>query len=111
MCLSLPGNEANQTLRVPLAAVTKRHLYTEQSFDEIQEVVAWSFRCLAEGRYPATRHDGSPFMSAASDSRRSRSAGKELGIKGLLVELRGDWLMCKKTLRFAGWQEKHCCCH
>ena len=36
-------------MRVPITAVTKRHLLKEQPFDEILAVVAWSTQCLADG--------------------------------------------------------------
>ena len=110
VCMNLPGNSATDNLRIPLTGITKRHLLKQQSFDEILEVVAWSFRCLAEGKYPECRHDGSDFQSALSDSRRSKKSGQSLGLQGLLTEARGDWKMYKETFRLPGWQDKGNCC-
>ena len=61
VCINFPGNAANRAMRIPVTAITKRHLLKEESFDEILQIVAWSFRCLAEGKYPTCRHDNTAF--------------------------------------------------
>ena len=109
VCLNFPGSAANRTMRIPVTAITKRHLLKQQSFDEILEVVAWSFRCLSEGKYPTCRHDGSDFNKW--DAKRKRLASNPLGACGLLVQARGDWKMYKDTFRLPGWQDKGNCCY
>ena len=96
VCINFPGSAANRTMRIPVTAITKRHLLKQQSFDEILEVVAWSFRCLSEGKYPTCRHDGSDFNKW--DAKRKRLASNPLGACGLLVQARGDWKMYKRHL-------------
>ena len=87
ICLNFPGSSTNRALRIPLTAVTKRHLLKEESFDEMLAVLAWSFRCLAEGKHPTCRHDGSVFNK--DDAKRKLLASKPLGAHGLLVQARG----------------------
>lgn len=54
------------------------------------------------------RHDGSDWL--ASDSFRKRIEGKTIGVKGLLVEVRGDWKWMKDTFRFPQHNETAGCC-
>ena len=110
VAISFPGNETMQSMRIPIAGITKRHMLKEDSIDDILEVLAWSFRCLADGHYPSARHDGTVFQSGLDDSQRSRLAGKPLAVKGLVTEVRGDWKMYKDVLRLPGWNDKDCCC-
>ena len=71
-------------------------------------ILKWSFECLDRNEMPVTRHDGSAF--AYSDSWRKGRAGKVIGVRGRLVELRGDWSMFKHVLGLPGWQETGPCC-
>jgi hypothetical protein len=108
VCWNLPGNASQKSMRVPITAVTKRHLLKEESFDEILAVVAWSFQCLADGVYPTCRHDGTQFNT--TDAKRKLKQGKDLGVRALLMQARGDWKMYKETFRLPGWQGNgHCC--
>jgi hypothetical protein len=109
--ISLPGNEALEQMRIPICGVLKRHMVNEQTIDDILAVVAWSFRCAADGHFPVRRHDGSPFRSVGVDAIRAKQAGTQLAVKALCTEVRGDWKMYKETLRLPGWQEKHNCCY
>ena len=111
IAISFPGQEMFPTMRIPITGFTKRQMVKDETIDEVLEVIAWSFRCLADGHFPSTRHDGSAFKTKLLDSQRAKQAGKTLAVKGLVTEVRGDWKMYKDTLRLPGWAEKdNCCC-
>ena len=105
--LNFPGLPGHESLRIPLASITKRHCATPETFDDILNVIAWSFRVLREGKYPTTRHDGTPF-TPGDDKYRLKHQGSALQ-HALLCEIRGDWKMYKDILRLPGWQEKENC--
>ena len=46
----------------------------------------------------------------ARNSKRNKKAGSELGITGVLCQVRGDWKMMKDVFRFPAWNEKAGCC-
>jgi hypothetical protein len=96
-------------MRVPLFAIDHRHVVKDKTFDDIMEVLAWSFLCLAAGRFPSARHDNSPFHPG-SDQARSKKAGFVVGFHGFLVECRGDWKMFKEVFRFPQFNENSGIC-
>ena len=103
----LPGSLAN--LRIPLCGLSKKHVSSKNTYDDIMKVLAWSFKHLAMGRAPEARHDGNPF--AASDGRKRKNmAGKPFNIAGALAEVRGDWEFMKECFAFPGWNENAGCC-
>lgn len=100
MAMSFPGHtEAN--LRVPFTAVMKRHVVSPRTFDDLLTVFAWSLKWLALGYFPPCRHEGEPFR--ADEQYRAKTAGGPLRVKGVLVELRGDWACMKEVFRLPGW--------
>jgi hypothetical protein len=99
--LSLPGIPEWEHMRIPLAAVLKKHVVTHNTFDDMLAVFAWSMRCLATGVYPSSRHDGSAFSKR--DPFRKKKSMKEIGVKAVLAEVRGDWKMYKECFRLPGW--------
>ena len=110
-CLSLnfPGLSGdNSKLRIPLAVINKRFLIKEKTMEDILCVLAWSFQWLAQGRFPVSRHDGSPFES--TDAFRKQRSGQRTGIAGFLCELRGDWLMLKEVMKIPAWNQTAGCC-
>ena len=93
--MNLPGQDGQWgPLRIPLVAISKKDV-GPNTMDDLMGVIAWSLRYLAAGVWPSSRHDGS-----ALDGKRLNKKGS-LGIRGALVEVRGDWLfslMCSNFL-------------
>ena len=84
-------------LRLPLTGVSSKNVSTH-TFADVLGVVAWSFQCLASGRFPSHRHDGAPM-----DSKRAKMAGQTLGVQGVLAEVKGDWKFMKDNFGFPSW--------
>ena len=107
--MSLPGLDgSNAQLRLLLFGVNKKLLLTTATFDDLFSVLSWSFRCLATGQHPSCRHDGLPFTK--TDSKRKQVSETPIGLKGFLVEVRGDWAMMKQVFRFPAWNSLSGCC-
>ena len=89
-------------VRVPFTCAQLKHI-APTTFDAIVEVFCWSMECLAVGRKPTARHDGSPWL--ASDAKRAISPEQacSLGIQAALVEVRADWAFFTKLLKFPAW--------
>ena len=95
-------------LRLPLIAFPKKFMTKDnQTYDELMEIVAWSFKQLDIGKMPGVRHDGG--FQKNQDVWRKKHAGKDLQ-KGRVVEVRGDWLCYKSCFRLPGWADKSGCC-
>ena len=71
------------------------------------EVLCWSFRHLAAGKFPTSRHDGEPWK--AEDMGRSQQAGRPLGARGLLCQVRVDWAWYKQIFDFPSWGASEIC--
>ena len=107
--LNLPGLEGKHSnMRIPLVAIPKRFVATDETFHDLMEIVLWSLRQLAVGTHPVRRHDNEDWHS--DDINRQKNAGKPLRIKAALVEVRGDWLMMKEVFNLPAWNEKSGCC-
>ena len=92
--LSLPGLTGTyKNLRIPLTSLPHEYVASEETFDDLLEIVAWSFKCLAMKKHPRARHDGSDWLD--SDRKRKANAGKDIAVAAALVEVRGDWKMMK----------------
>ena len=107
--LSFPGVAGWEALRLPLTLISKKFLATTHTFDDILKILQWSFDHMLLGRFPQARHDGTPF--GKHDAMRKRKAGKDLGGKAILVEVRGDWKLYKDVFRLPGWNSKIGCCY
>ena len=94
-------------LRVPLTAIPKHFVLKNRTFDAILNVFVWSMRMLALGSCPTARHDASAWQPADG---LSRFAGQDIGARGCLYEVRGDWSWFKTTLRLPGWRDGGGCC-
>ena len=109
IAMSFPGHsEAN--LRVPFTEFLKRHTSSPKTFDDLLTVFVWSLKWIALGCFPPCRHDGEPFR--ADEQHRAKTAGGVLKVKGVLVELRGDWACMKEIFRLPGWRgapDTSCC--
>ena len=104
--LLLPGlPNKYKNLRVPITCVLKPDL-SENTLDDIFEVVRWSFKQLAAKTWPSCRHDGTPF--GPTDTWRKKKHGS-LPVRGVLCQIKGDWKMFKEVLKLPGWQDEHIC--
>ncbi|CAE7201729.1 unnamed protein product [Symbiodinium sp. CCMP2592] len=93
-----------QNLRLPVAAFPKEFVSKSQTFEDVFEIIQWSFKQLATGSMPSCRHDGTPFNR--TDSYRQRLAGKKLPLRAALAEFRADWSCYKDVLSFPSWSSK-----
>lgn len=59
--------------------------------------------CLHSGRYPAARHDGSPWI--ATDSYRQITAGEWLPFRAVVVLLKLDWAEMCHTVGLPAWND------
>ena len=66
----------------------------------------WTLRAMADGVYPAIRHDGEwlPEQGGAA------TAGEELGFKAAVIMARGDWSELRHAFGYPSWQtHAHSC--
>ena len=111
--IDLPGLAENwRTLRLPLVAFPSKSV-GPNTFDDIMEVVAWSFKHLTMGVWPSERHDGSEWEASDVGKRKGRhrdpkarcnQQGK-LSIAGCLCMVRCDWKAMKQVFRFPQFNE------
>ena len=110
-CVSMffPGwADTFRQVRIPLLVIQKRFVCQQGTFDDVCEVLKYSFDCLATGVFPKTRHAGEAWH--ATDSKRKHWGGKPIGIQGVLCEIRGDWQMYSTIFRLGSWSgNKNCC--
>jgi len=105
--LSLPGLQGTgANIRFPLAVINKKHCIKHDTFDDIMSVLVWSFQICALGVYPSVDHQG----NALQDKKRLKLVGKDIGLRAILAEVRGDWKFYKDTFRLPAWNEKKGCC-
>jgi hypothetical protein len=97
---------ADYHLRMLICAVPKKFMAKGSlSWDAIMAVLEWSFRHLALGRFPAQDHLGGDFQ----DKCRREAAGKPLGCRGSLLQIRADWAFLKQTFNFPSWSSAEIC--
>lgn len=73
----------------------------------IWRFLAWSLEALAGGRFPRTDVSGESFPEG---SERADLAGKALGFKCAVVQVKGDWAEFSHSFGFASWSSsKHPC--
>ena len=107
--LNLPGLVGNAAeMRIPVCVIQKRYLVKHGTADDIMSVLTWSFQCCAVGKMPDKRHDGIPWLQL--DAQRKKFSSREIGVRGCLVEVRGDWIMYSDTFRLPSWSNKHNIC-
>ena len=107
--LNLPGQGGEyKTLRLPLTAISRKQV-SEHTWDDIMTVLTWSLTHAASGTWPRNRHDGTQWWK--TDAWRKRKSTKvQLGVKGALVEVRGDWKFYAECFHFPKWNTKAGCC-
>lgn len=100
--MSLPGLGGEfKNMRIPLFSMPHSS-FSENTWDDLMEIIAWSIRFAWQGVFPEERHDNQPFK----ESWRKKRAGKSLGLHACLVEIRGDWKMLAETFHLPRWNEK-----
>ena len=67
----------------------------------IFKFLRWSFACLAEGLWPARRHDGECWHPE-QDALRAAASGKALP-RAAVINVKGDWAEFCHTLGFPSW--------
>jgi hypothetical protein len=112
VCLDLPGQEGEfDKLRIPLVGLSNKQV-TSETWEDIFEVLSWSFGCAGTGNFPASRHDLTAWLP--SDKKhglnRRKLAGKPLGAQGALVQVRGDWDFFAKVFNFPKHNTLAGCC-
>ena len=96
--LSLPGVGGKyKGLRIPLV-ILPDYAISENTYDDIMEVFAWSMRHALAGSKPVCRHDTAPFSK--KDQKRAKTSGADLGFHACLVEARSDWDWLNKCYHF-----------
>ena len=104
--MSLPGlANQNGNLRIPLCCFGRKFVAKEHTWDDVFEVLSWSFTWLAVGQHPPRRHDSASF----SEKGRTCQANKELLQAGFVCELRGDWKMLNEVVKIPAWNKKNNC--
>ena len=105
--LNLPGlSGKNGRIRIPLCLLPD-HAVSENTFDDIMEVIAWQMRHLLNGSRPSCRHDGQPFNS--SDHKRAKKTSS-LPFRACLVQVRADWDWMGKCFHLPFHNVKEGCC-
>ena len=74
LLINFPGlSESNKTWRFPVAAVPHEHVSKHATFEDIFQIMAWSFQQCLIGTMPNTRHDGLQFNSTDSWRKKKQS--------------------------------------
>ena len=110
-CFSMffPGWPKNfRQVRLPILVLQKRFVIQQQTFDDVCEVLKYSFGCLAAGVFPRTTPGGEAWH--ATDSKRRPWSGKPIGGKAVLCEVRGVWQTYSTLFRLGGWSSNNNCC-
>ena len=84
---------AYRNLRLPLVTIASKHI-SDNTWSDISEVLAWSFRQATLGVWPTRRHDGSCFTKADRLTRKGwqgRHIRRDVVVRAILVEMRMDW--------------------
>lgn len=85
-------------MRLPVCALSKKHMASRETWDALMEVIAWSFKCLASGQFPSKRHTGEAWTQ--KDTYRKKLGGKPIGLKAVLAEVRADWQFLSQVFAF-----------
>ena len=112
LAMNLPGlSGPHARLRLPLVTIADKHI-SEHTWDDISEVLAWSFRHCVLGTWPAHRHDGTPWTD---EDRRSRGgyAGRHVArvvvARGTLCEVQSCTCSCTCSCHVANGMRNGSC--
>jgi hypothetical protein len=96
--INLPGlTGRNGRLRIPLV-ILPDHCFSDNTFDDIYEVLAWDMRSLLSGVRHEARHDNTPWHKE-HDKKRSKMHGQR-DFRACLVQARSDWEWLTKCYHF-----------
>ena len=105
--LNLPGLAGrNGRLRIPLC-ILPDYAVSENTFDDLFTVFAWSMRHLLSGTRPVCRHDLAAFN--ATDRKRAKKTDP-LPFRSCLVQVRADWDWMGKCFHLPFHNVKEGCC-
>ena len=110
MSLNLPGMPGKYgRMRIPLC-IFPDYAVSEDTFDDILAVFAWSMRHLLSGSRPCCRHDGSAFNS--TDRRRAKKYAENpsLPFRACCNQVRADWDWMGKCFHLPFHGVKEGCC-
>ena len=106
---SFPGLTGGMAaLRLPFAVILHKHCIARHTFDDLLQVFVWSLEALVTGVAPCTKHNGEAWWR--TDYMRQRRAGQTMPVRGLLLEIRGDWKCMAEVFRLPSWHERDMCC-
>ena len=91
--LNLMASKAFVSKRAPITCLESTYHAGHSTTQAIQAVIAWSLQSLQEGKYPATRHDG------------TSGQGQAMPGRAALVQVRGDWDWNSKWYGAPTWNE------
>ena len=94
-----------KNLRVPITGLSKKHVATSSTYDDIFSVLSWSMQALSCGQYPKHRHDGSAWWPSDAYRKNKAETGASLNVRAALVEVRGDWKFYKEVFSFPAWND------
>ena len=102
--VNLPGLPAPwNNLRIPIFSIP-HSAFSENTWDDLMEIIAWDLRHLFNGKRAKQRHDGTPFN--ATDSLREKRKDESMPCRVCVCEIRGDWKMLAETFHLPRWSEK-----
>ena len=106
--INLPGlTGRNGRLRIPLI-ILPDHCISDNTFDDIYEVLAWDLRSLLSGVRHEARHDHSPWHPEKDKKRRKLQGNRDF--RACLVQIRSDWDWLTKCYHFPGHAAKNEMC-
>ena len=105
--LNLPCSSVFSSWRIPTTCLDAR-MIGAPTIKAMCEIIHWSLDCLAKGKFPEARHDGSPWL--ASDSNREAWKGSNMPGKAVLLQIRSDWDWNQKVFGAPQWNELKSCC-
>jgi hypothetical protein len=68
----------------------------------------WCLEALQHGTFPSNRHDGNEWLP--SDAMRTATSGNAMLMRGILVQIKGDWAEFAHSLAFPTWSHKEFPC-
>ncbi|MCP4242823.1 MAG: hypothetical protein GY772_19900 [bacterium] len=105
------SGERRRNIRHPVFVLRKARLCEcgRQGFHTVQVlcgIIAWSARCMLDGRAPHEGPDGAPWTPAQLEQR--MTPGQELP-RGALLQIRGDWEWLAQCCRLRSYSSNRFC--
>ena len=104
---------SDSLMRCVFGAVPKRFV-ASGTFEAMLRIFVWSMTILASGFMPTCRHDGTEWQGSDKTRKgksqcRAKLAGLAIGVRGILCQIRGDWMFYKQVFHFPSWSENAIC--